>query len=270
MREQRRPPLPADPNACWRRRRPPTNQRALPNCAAFTHSAHHPASFCKPDSQLQELQASFLQEPPARPKQVPLRSHRRCSTRMAAQPSPAPLRVGVLALQGSFREHMALLAKCGPGVEAIEVRTKEELGSCAGLIIPGARALVVAPPPPAAACSPAAVAAACSLSPLALLQAARAPRWRWWPSAGASSRSCGSLRRRGGPSGARARGSSSWPTAPRVRAQACSMCAVQHGSVCVCCVLDTAGCLAGSSRGRTRQRCRRSCLPSSPRPLAQA
>ncbi|EFN57206.1 hypothetical protein CHLNCDRAFT_11969, partial [Chlorella variabilis] len=45
--------------------------------------------------------------------------------------------IGVLALQGSFREHMALLERCG--VEAIEVRTKEELGSCAGLIIPGAR-----------------------------------------------------------------------------------------------------------------------------------
>lgn len=45
-------------------------------------------------------------------------------------------RVGVLALQGSFREHMTLLRRI-PGVEAVEVRTKEELDSCAGLIIPG-------------------------------------------------------------------------------------------------------------------------------------
>jgi hypothetical protein len=45
-------------------------------------------------------------------------------------------RVGVLALQGSFREHMTLLKRI-PGVEAIEVRTKDELDSCAGLIIPG-------------------------------------------------------------------------------------------------------------------------------------
>ena len=46
------------------------------------------------------------------------------------------LRVGVLALQGSFREHIALLKRI-PGVQAIEVRTVEELSSVAGLIIPG-------------------------------------------------------------------------------------------------------------------------------------
>jgi 5'-phosphate synthase pdxT subunit len=45
-------------------------------------------------------------------------------------------RIGVLALQGSFREHMTLLARI-PGVQAVEVRTKAELESCAGLIIPG-------------------------------------------------------------------------------------------------------------------------------------
>ena len=46
------------------------------------------------------------------------------------------LRVGVLALQGSFREHIVLLKRI-PGVQAIEVRTVEELSSVAGLIIPG-------------------------------------------------------------------------------------------------------------------------------------
>ena len=55
-------------------------------------------------------------------------------------------RVGVLALQGSFREHMALLRRI-PGVEPVEVRTKEELDSVAGLIIPGEQGVVVAPPP---------------------------------------------------------------------------------------------------------------------------
>lgn len=46
------------------------------------------------------------------------------------------LTVGVLALQGSFREHIALLNRL-PGVHAIEVRTADELASVAGLIIPG-------------------------------------------------------------------------------------------------------------------------------------
>lgn len=46
------------------------------------------------------------------------------------------LRIGVLALQGSFREHMTLLRRI-PGVEAVEVRTADELRSVAGLIIPG-------------------------------------------------------------------------------------------------------------------------------------
>lgn len=54
-----------------------------------------------------------------------------------------PVRVGVLALQGSFREHTALLRRV-PGVEAIEVRTKEELESVAGLIIPGGESTTMA------------------------------------------------------------------------------------------------------------------------------
>lgn len=46
------------------------------------------------------------------------------------------VRVGVLALQGSFREHMATLRRL-PKVEAVEVRTKEQLSSVDALIIPG-------------------------------------------------------------------------------------------------------------------------------------
>ncbi|GFR41281.1 hypothetical protein Agub_g1956 [Astrephomene gubernaculifera] len=61
----------------------------------------------------------------------------------AAGPAPTPIRVGVLALQGSFREHMYLLQKV-PGVEVVEVRTKEELESVAGLIIPGGESTTMA------------------------------------------------------------------------------------------------------------------------------
>ena len=46
------------------------------------------------------------------------------------------VRVGVLALQGSFREHITSLKNL-PNVVALEIRTKEELASVDGLIIPG-------------------------------------------------------------------------------------------------------------------------------------
>lgn len=44
-------------------------------------------------------------------------------------------RIGVLALQGGFSEHITSLKGCG--VEAVEVRTQAELDSVDGLIIPG-------------------------------------------------------------------------------------------------------------------------------------
>lgn len=56
---------------------------------------------------------------------------------------PVKLRIGVLALQGSFREHMTLLRRI-PGVEPVEVRTKQELDSVAGLIIPGGESTTMA------------------------------------------------------------------------------------------------------------------------------
>ena len=46
-----------------------------------------------------------------------------------------PLRVGVLALQGDVREHLAMLE--ASGVEAVPVRRAEELGSLDGLVLPG-------------------------------------------------------------------------------------------------------------------------------------
>ena len=45
------------------------------------------------------------------------------------------MRIGVLALQGDFARHAAVLARCG--VEAVEVRRAEELADVDGLIIPG-------------------------------------------------------------------------------------------------------------------------------------
>ncbi|KAF5834067.1 pyridoxal biosynthesis protein PDX2-like protein [Dunaliella salina] len=51
--------------------------------------------------------------------------------------------IGVLALQGSFREHAALLRRL-PGVSVVEVRTPEELMSVQGLVIPGGESTTMA------------------------------------------------------------------------------------------------------------------------------
>lgn len=48
---------------------------------------------------------------------------------------PRPIRVGVLALQGAFREHIAILRSLG--AEAVEVRTPAQLEGLDGLVIPG-------------------------------------------------------------------------------------------------------------------------------------
>ena len=45
------------------------------------------------------------------------------------------MKIGVLALQGAFAEHVAVLRAIG--VEAVEVRLPEHLGDIAGLILPG-------------------------------------------------------------------------------------------------------------------------------------
>lgn len=49
--------------------------------------------------------------------------------------------IGVLALQGDFREHILTLESCG--ADAIEVRTRAELDRCKGLIIPGGESTVM-------------------------------------------------------------------------------------------------------------------------------
>jgi 5'-phosphate synthase pdxT subunit len=52
------------------------------------------------------------------------------------------LRVGVLALQGDFREHLQALGALG--VTACEVRTREQLAIVDGLIIPGGESTTIA------------------------------------------------------------------------------------------------------------------------------
>jgi len=49
--------------------------------------------------------------------------------------------IGVLALQGDFREHLAVLNRLG--VAAIKVRTVEELEAVSGLVIPGGESTVM-------------------------------------------------------------------------------------------------------------------------------
>ena len=46
-----------------------------------------------------------------------------------------PLRVGVLAVQGNFREHVAMLRRLG--ADAVEVRKPEQLDGLGGLVVPG-------------------------------------------------------------------------------------------------------------------------------------
>jgi len=52
-----------------------------------------------------------------------------------------PLRIGVLALQGAFREHAHALHRLG--VDVIEVRLPEELDGLDGLVIPGGESTTI-------------------------------------------------------------------------------------------------------------------------------
>jgi len=45
------------------------------------------------------------------------------------------VKIGILAVQGDFAAHAAMLA--GMGIETVEVRTREDLAGCDGLILPG-------------------------------------------------------------------------------------------------------------------------------------
>jgi pyridoxal 5'-phosphate synthase pdxT subunit len=64
---------------------------------------------------------------------------RRVTARKADQEGPR--RVGVLALQGDFREHVEILRKLG--VEPVQVRGVEDLEGLAGLIVPGGESTAI-------------------------------------------------------------------------------------------------------------------------------
>ena len=51
------------------------------------------------------------------------------------------MKIGVLALQGAFREHCQMLGRCG--VEAAEIRNANELDEVAGLILPGGESTTI-------------------------------------------------------------------------------------------------------------------------------
>lgn len=51
------------------------------------------------------------------------------------------MKIGVLALQGAFREHIAMFRRCG--ADAKEVRLPEELKGMAGLAIPGGESTAI-------------------------------------------------------------------------------------------------------------------------------
>ena len=51
------------------------------------------------------------------------------------------MRIGVLAIQGDFREHAAVLRRLG--VEPVEVRKAEELDGLDGLVIPGGESTAI-------------------------------------------------------------------------------------------------------------------------------
>ena len=53
-----------------------------------------------------------------------------------------PLRIGVLAVQGNFREHAAVLRRLG--AEPVEVRLPEQLAGLDGLVIPGGESTAIA------------------------------------------------------------------------------------------------------------------------------
>jgi pyridoxal 5'-phosphate synthase pdxT subunit len=52
-----------------------------------------------------------------------------------------PLRIGVLALQGAFREHAAALRRLG--AEVVEVRLSDDLDGLDGLVIPGGESTTI-------------------------------------------------------------------------------------------------------------------------------
>ena len=61
---------------------------------------------------------------------------------VATTPAPADVRVGVLALQGDFAEHIVALQALG--ADAVEVRTLDQLRAVDGLVTPGGESTTIA------------------------------------------------------------------------------------------------------------------------------
>jgi 5'-phosphate synthase pdxT subunit len=61
--------------------------------------------------------------------------------RSGPETTEGPKKIGVLALQGDFREHIEILKKLG--VEPVEVRSVEDLESLSGLIVPGGESTAI-------------------------------------------------------------------------------------------------------------------------------
>jgi len=51
------------------------------------------------------------------------------------------MRIGVLAVQGNFREHIAALRRLG--ADAVEVRKPEQLEGLDGLVVPGGESTAI-------------------------------------------------------------------------------------------------------------------------------
>ncbi|HEX7169232.1 MAG TPA: pyridoxal 5'-phosphate synthase glutaminase subunit PdxT, partial [Rubrobacter sp.] len=62
-------------------------------------------------------------------------------TNGALRGEDGPKRIGVLALQGDFREHAQILR--GLGVEPVGVRGIEDLEDLAGIIVPGGESTTI-------------------------------------------------------------------------------------------------------------------------------
>jgi pyridoxal 5'-phosphate synthase pdxT subunit len=57
--------------------------------------------------------------------------------------APPHLTIGVLAVQGDFAEHAAMLRRADPGVAVREVRTPKDLVGLDGLIVPGGESTTI-------------------------------------------------------------------------------------------------------------------------------
>ncbi|MBD0317339.1 MAG: pyridoxal 5'-phosphate synthase glutaminase subunit PdxT [Thermoleophilia bacterium] len=78
---------------------------------------------------------------PRLPLRAPARTGRRRSPSLKSASVAATLKIGVLAVQGNFREHAAMLRRLGADV--VEVRLPEQLEGLDGLVIPGGESTAI-------------------------------------------------------------------------------------------------------------------------------